>query len=516
MQEINASPIVEYENQVELSEFVQYVDLQANYDNEALINRLLNEAGVEFVEIDLENIDSQRLLTDDNYATNVLFQKIIKHFTGHGELVTSSSEASLQRVGSPSSTVKDSEISPVQDALSHFRFFRDGLGNPVIEVQVRADVISEQIQASQQSIVNLSLQVGTLRATYEVRQEIPLYKVNSFLTQEGTVSYYSQHHNIEYQANYDSVDAGTVNLETLRVIYERIRVEQPADDQERESLLMRLREWDSDDLAFLLERGAVSEDEYTQHDGRIFNQYVQTIAPTSPDFTELEVTKIEGGNFQIKERVSVSITEALQQGLVLSEELYAGLSNEERVFLEEKDNPVFHISDALNPERARESLLAMYQLAEENSDKLIFTAAGNNDSYFAQEMAHLAEEGKIKPINLIFVGVYFGENSTPSDGGTLYVHYREEMLSSSEATGFISGIAANLARKGLGSLEITYLLLTEFSREQSLYSPSQDTEIQIQVTRPDLISRVARLIVVETLSKDSRFTYHLAENELTN
>jgi len=474
---------------MDLRDDILYVDLATEFDNDALIARFAQELNLTLRVISPdEQVDTQRLRTDDEYAASVLVSRITDVYSGHGELVTETTAEVVQSLDATAIPPALDEIQPVQRSLSHPRFYRDTLGNPVFEIRVDGEVVEDLIRDSSETIINLSLEVGTLNATLETRREVDPY--------------------IQYDLGddvYYSLKELDISQEDGRIAAVSQSVEEeitPSSDEEKVSLLLELSHLTQADVDFLIERSAISPDDvFALSDGSYQNLHFGGTGVA-------RVERLAENTFSVKSIETMSLEEAISQGLLISEGEYLEVSDEATT-IEDLATPVFHLSEAYNPQRAREALTELFAIAEAHPDKLFFAAAGNQDSYFYEALQQLAAEGQAQPSNIALVGVYFGQANTHTDGATFYFHRDEELYSASEATAAMSGIAAFLEARGFNQQEIMPFIEQELMEDMTLLSPSGQ-ELTVKVSVAHIFEHLRHLNVLPKENPQDDTSYYFA------
>ncbi len=486
----NLEPSVEpAEQSLAINEYVFYVDSASSFDNQQLLEQFSQKLGLTLERFEGEYlVDRQRLLSDDNYAASILISQWFDRYEGHDQLVTSSTQNALENAG-VSAQVTTENIAPVQEAVTNPHFYRDDMGNPVLEITVDGSVISRQIAQSEQPVTNLSLEVGRLRLSMETRQ-----RVTDYMAYEINNETYFSLYNLDTTFQGDQVSS-------VKVYFDETVT--PQTETEELNLLLKLEQWTQADKDRLVTAGLINESLF--HD---FGDGTYNNLGLAQFLNEGErVERLENGEFRVRTHRTMSLAEALEQDLIITEAAFKTL---DAYSVEEVDEPQMSITESYNPEFARESLQSLYQIALDNPDKVIFAATGNYNSYFYEAMAQLEQEGVFMPANLVTVGVYFGTNNNATDGATFFLHRDEGKYSASEATAYLSGIATYLINKGFRPDEVLEFMERELFADDTLISPTTGKELTVGVSIEGLSARLQRLQVMVPGAQSPKGTIYLS------
>ena len=392
------------------------IDVSADFDYTQKTAELMDQLDLQMTENISDQVDAERLLTDDSYAVNYLLQRTFNMYSEHGEamgaIIAESSDAQDQE--------SSSEFFALQNAITQIEFRRDEFNNPILSVFIDPDVVQSMISQTDMSVINISFQVGWGEITAEVaRNRIPDH-LSEYTVNGETVFSENEYLSIEVDTETD--------LEVLmKKIATTVDITSMSDQEKLNFLTTQVISWSPEEVDFLIDQGFIDDSYRTadNEDWDIEGYYFNNFIPLGEAQQNLPTRNTGNPNeFFVETMTEASFFTQEQADEIRENGISEQLSSPNMILTEPYDP---------NQESAIENVKALIDIAMANPDQVIVASAGNVGSNLPQIVA---DNQLTLPDNLIIVSGLRRNSTVP---GSFYV--RGEYNSSPAAAIVSAGLA---------------------------------------------------------------------------
>ena len=147
--------------------------LQKNFPPDFSEEKLLQEMGIN------DPSTKEGLLVavpKDENQTKLLIIMLFQHFyQDHGKDVVAVMESASSYLASPDQKIVSPTRGSIVDAVKFGKLEYDEIGNPTIHVTLSSDIVDRLVAETQESVVNMSFELGDFSLTYFLYDRKPKY-----------------------------------------------------------------------------------------------------------------------------------------------------------------------------------------------------------------------------------------------------------------------------------------------------------------------------------------------------